>query len=94
MAAGLAAGDPDGHVTAAWQLKQITHDLYRADSADHARDVLDLLYTWAETSGLPEARRFAGTVRRWQAEVLAYFTTGGASNGPTEAVNLGLRLTS
>jgi transposase len=88
MAAGLAAGDPDGHVAAAWQLKQITHDLYRAASADHARDVLDLLYTWAETSGLPEAQRFAGTVRRWQAEVLAYFTTGGASNGPTEAVNL------
>ena len=28
------------------------------------------------------------TVDRWRAEVLAYHRTGGASNGPTEAVNL------
>ncbi|MDP8978512.1 MAG: transposase, partial [Actinomycetota bacterium] len=30
----------------------------------------------------------ASTVRRWEHEILAYFSTGGASNGPTEAVNL------
>lgn len=28
------------------------------------------------------------TVRRWQAEILAYHSTAGAPNGPTEAVNL------
>jgi len=33
-------------------------------------------------------RRFASTVRRWEHEILAYFSPGGASNGPTEAVNL------
>jgi transposase len=32
--------------------------------------------------------RFARTIRRWQTEILAWHTTGGASNGPTEAVNL------
>lgn len=88
LAAALAAGDPDGQLTAAWQLKEITRDLYRADGLDRARDVLDLLYTWADTSGVPEARRFARTVRRWETEILAWHTTGGASNGPTEAVNL------
>ena len=32
--------------------------------------------------------RLGRTIRRWEAEVLAYHRTGGASNGPTEAVNL------
>jgi transposase len=87
----LRAGDPDGQVTAAWQLKEITRDLYRAPDIHAASDALTLLYTWADTSGIRELRRFAATVRRWQPEVLAYFTTGGASNGPTEAVNLTIK---
>ena len=87
----LRAGDPDGEVTAAWQLNQITRDLYRAPDIHAASDALTLLYTWADTSGIRELRRFAATVRRWQPEVLAYFTTGGASNGPTEAVNLTIK---
>jgi hypothetical protein len=32
--------------------------------------------------------RLAKTIDRWSNEVLAYHSTGGASNGPTEAVNL------
>jgi hypothetical protein len=36
-------------------------------------------------------RRFARTVARWQTEILAWHTTGGASNGPTEAVNLAIK---
>ena len=88
LGAGLAAGDPDGHVNAAWQLKEITRDLYRARDVAHAREILDLLYAWAASGDVPEMRRFARTLARWQPEVLAYFTTGGASNGPTEAVNL------
>ena len=91
LADGLRAGDHDGHLAAAWQLKEITRDLYRAKDIDTARDVLALLYTWADSGDVPEMRRFAGTVRRWENEVLAYFTTGGASNGPTEAVNLTIK---
>ena len=87
----LRAGDPDGAVTAAWQLKEITRDLYRATSIDAARDTLALLYAWANSGDVAEMRRFANTVRRWENEVLAYFTTGGASNGPTEAVNLTIK---
>ena len=45
---GEALGDPDGEVTAAWQLKQITHDLYRAPTLERAREVLSLLYAWAD----------------------------------------------
>ena len=87
----LRAGDPDGHVAAAWQLKEITRGLYRCSDIDRAREVLDVLYGWAPSGDVPEMRRFAATVRRWENEILAYFTTGGASNGPTEAVNLTIK---
>jgi transposase len=32
--------------------------------------------------------RLAATIDSWRAELLAYFDTGGISNGPTEAINL------
>jgi transposase len=88
LADGLRAGDPDGEVLAAWQLKEITRDLYRSHDLDRAREALELLYAYAEVSRIPELPRLAGTVRRWEAEILAWHLTGGASNGPTEAVNL------
>jgi hypothetical protein len=47
LATALHAGDPDGEVTAAWQLKEITRDLYRAKTVQAAREVLELLYAWA-----------------------------------------------
>jgi transposase len=36
--------------------------------------------------GVAELSRLARTVRAWEAEVLAFHTTGGCSNGPTEAL--------
>jgi transposase len=38
--------------------------------------------------GVAELSRLAGTVRAWEAEILAWHATDGCSNGPTEAVNL------
>jgi len=37
---------------------------------------------------VPELHRLARTIDAWRDEFLAYFTTGGVSNGPTEALNL------
>jgi transposase len=39
-------------------------------------------------SGVPELHRLARTIDGWRPELLAYFDTGGISNGPTEAMNL------
>ena len=36
---------------------------------------------------MPECRRLAKTIRAWEAEVLAFHTTG-LTNGPTEGINL------
>jgi transposase len=67
LAEGLRAGDPDHELLAAWQLKEIARDAYRTRDEDQAREALDLLYAWAETTATTECYRFAGTVRRWEA---------------------------
>ncbi len=36
---------------------------------------------------IPEIARLGRTLKQWREPFLAYFTTGGASNGGTEAVN-------
>ena len=40
------------------------------------------------TCPIPEVARLGRTLRQWRTQLLAYFTTGGVSNGGTEAVNL------
>ena len=47
-----------------------------------ARELLSEVYAAHDLT------RLAKTVDRWRGEILAYHSTGGASNGPTEAVNL------
>ena len=39
------------------------------------------------TSPPPEIARLGRTLCKWKDAFLAYFDTGGASNGPTEAIN-------
>jgi transposase len=39
-------------------------------------------------SDVAELLRPARTIDSWRDELLAYFDTGGVSNGPTEAMNL------
>jgi hypothetical protein len=50
-----------------------------------------LFYRWLTycvDADIPELTRLARTIDSWRAELLAYFDTGGVSNGPTEATNL------
>jgi transposase len=85
---GLAAGDPTGEVAAAWQGKELLRAVYAAVDVAAARAALDRFYHWADGVGVAELSRLARTVRAWEAEILAFHTTDGCSNGPTEAVNL------
>jgi transposase len=86
--AALTAGDPHGEVTAAWICAQDLARVYLAtDPAEGHRRALDVIEALL-TCPAPEAQRLGRTLRSWQREFLAYFSTGGASNGPTEAVNL------
>lgn len=36
---------------------------------------------------IPELARLGSALRKWKAQILAYFDTAGASNGPTKAIN-------
>ena len=87
MMAGLAAGDPEGETSACYLGKELLREVYAADDLDEARSRLAAFYDWCADAEVPELTRLARTIRAWQAEVLAYHTTG-LSNGPTEAVNL------
>ena len=49
---------------------------------------LERFYRWADGVEVAEPSRLARTVRAWEAEILAFHSTMGCSNGPTEAVNL------
>ena len=84
LRAGLAAGDPDGEVVAAWQGKELLRAVYAASDLAQAR---------ARWSALPLGGR------RWGGGVVAAGPHGqglggrdprtkGCSNGPTEAMNL------
>ena len=88
LRAGLAAGDPGGEVVAAWQGKELLRAVYAASDLAHARAALERFYRWCDGVQVPELSRLARTVRAWEAEILAFHTTGGCSNGPTEAMNL------
>jgi transposase len=59
-----------------------------AAGTEPARAALERFYRWADGVGVAELSRLARTVRAWEAEVLAFHSTQGCSNGSTEAVNL------
>jgi transposase len=62
--------------------------VYAARDLAHAQAALGRFYRWAAGVGVAELSRLARTVRAWEAEILAFHSTTGCSNGPTEAINL------
>lgn len=85
---GLEAGDPDGEVAAAWLAKEHLRRVYAAANRRAARRHLGVFYAHCQRADVAELTRLARTIRAWEAEILAFHSTGGLSNGPTEAVNL------
>jgi transposase len=88
--AGLATGDPEDEVSTALVAKELLRDVYSAPGIRSARGRLAKFYTHCSNADVAELTRLAKTVRAWENEILAYHRCGLASNGPTEAVNLGI----
>ena len=61
-------------------------DLYDSTSRRQAERELADWHRWATLYDVAETNRLAGTLRRWEREILAYFDTG-LTNGPTEGTN-------
>jgi transposase len=89
LVAALDAGDNDRReVTSAWFAREALRRVY--DTTNHADAIERLGEFYAEVAAwdVPEAKRLARTIRAWEPELLNWHTTGGTSNGPTEAINL------
>jgi len=57
------------------------------DTTGQGRRLAAHLIERLPTCPIPEIARLGRTLRKWKDAFLAYFDTGGASNGPTEAIN-------
>jgi transposase len=71
--------------------KELLRAVYAAGNLAEARVALERFYRWADSVEVAELSRLARTVRAWEAEILAFRSTQGCSNGPTEAINLLIR---
>ena len=74
-------------VEVAYHCAQHVRDIFHQATPDHSRRPAAHLVERLPTCPIPEIARLGRTLRKWKDAFLAYFDTGGASNGPTEAIN-------
>jgi transposase len=84
---GLRVGDPHDEVLGAWLAKESVRDVYLTDRVKDARVLLDKTIRGCLTDDVPEIQSLGRTLAAWRNEILAHHKTG-ASNGPTEGLNL------
>ena len=65
------------------QVREVFHQATPAQGRRLAARLIERL----PACPIPEIARLGRTLRKWKDAFLAYFDTGGASNGPTEAIN-------
>ena len=71
----------------AWLAKESVRDVYLADTVTDAATLLDKAIAGCATDDVAEVRSLGKTLASWRSEILAHHDTG-ASNGPTEGLNL------
>ena len=74
-------------VEVAYHCAQQVRDVFHRATPAHGRRLAAHLIESLQTCPIPEIARLGRTLRKWKDAFLAYFDTGGASNGPTEAIN-------
>ena len=83
----LRAGDPHGHVAAAWHAKEAVRELYALEEHETAAQFIDeLIRDMADPTWPIEVRSLGRTLSRWRHEIVAWHDLR-VSNGPTEASN-------
>ena len=87
---GLNEGDRLDHVLDAWTAKEKVRDVYLTDDVELATQRVDEAILFCKASDVPEVKTLAKSLVRWRTAILAHHVTG-ASNGPTEAVNLTIK---
>lgn len=87
MLLGLRIGDPAEEVAGAWLAKESVRDIYLTDDPEDAGTLIDKAIAGCLEDEVPEINALGRTLRSWRGEILAHHSTG-ASNGPTEGLNL------
>jgi transposase len=87
MLLGLRAGDPNDEVLGGWLAKESVRDIYLTADPDEAALLLDKVIAGCAVDPVAEVVSLGETLAKWRREILAYHDTG-ASNGPTEGLNL------
>ena len=85
--AGLEAGDPNWEVTTAWSCYQRLRSAFQAKDLRQGKKIALGVLESFHNCPIPEIARLGRTLRAWRQQFLAYFTTGRANNGGTEAIN-------
>ena len=78
-------------VKVAYLLAQQVREVFHQATPDQGRHLAARLIQRLPACPIPEIAHLGRTLRKWKDAFLAYFDTGGASNGPTEAINAGHR---
>ena len=83
----ITADERHDEVYVAWQCAQQLRAVYKAATATEGRRIAENLLASLPTCPIPEIKRLGKTLKQWRQAFLAYFDTGRASNGGTEAIN-------
>lgn len=83
----LRIGDPFDEVGGALAVKEQLRTVYTAPTTTAAKRELAIFYQLAKMAGTPEVLRLSRTIKRWEPQVLSYFTTR-RTNARSEAMNL------
>ncbi len=87
LEAAWAADDRHVEVELAWRCAQQVRSAYHQDTHAAGKAIAEKIVATFASCPVPEVARLGKTLTTWRAEFLAYFDTGGASNGGTEAMN-------
>ena len=87
LEAAITAHVAHEEVYVAWRCAQDLRAAYRAKDTADGRARAEKILGSFHTCPIGEVARLGRTLRRWRQAFLAYFSTGRANNGGTEAVN-------
>ena len=87
---GLRVGDPHDEVLGAWLAKESVRDIYLTDDPAEAAVLVDKAIAGCAADDVEEIRSLGKTLSSWRNEIVAHHRTG-ASNGPTEGLNLAVK---
>ena len=87
LEAAFTADDRHVEVELAWHCAQQLRSVYHQPSHADGRRVAEKILASFPTCPVPEIARLGRTLNQWRDAFLGYFTTSGANNGGTEAIN-------